>query len=134
MLRLLGSSPSTLTIFYSIHYLLFLPSVYYICSMRNDIIDRKAEILTWIKENQSKAFICRQLHCRPSTLETALKKIGCVRSTEAKWIFDNKNGGISQVGLVATILKIVNPLKGVRVRVSFPPHIESKPTRVGTTC
>lgn len=37
--------------------------------MRTDIIERKEEILKWISENKSKAFICRKLACRPITLE-----------------------------------------------------------------
>jgi len=44
--------------------------------MRQDIIDRKQEILNWIEENQSKAFICKQLKCKPETLESYLKKFG----------------------------------------------------------
>lgn len=44
--------------------------------MRNDIINRKEEIIKWIDEKQSKAFICRQLHCKPETLESYLKNFG----------------------------------------------------------
>lgn len=44
--------------------------------MRTDILERKAEILDWIKANQSKAFICTQLHCKPETLNTYLAKMG----------------------------------------------------------
>lgn len=43
--------------------------------MRNDILERKADILQWIDENQSKAFICRQLKCKPETLNSYLKKM-----------------------------------------------------------
>ena len=32
--------------------------------MRTDIIERKNEILQWIEENQSKAFIARELQCK----------------------------------------------------------------------
>ena len=39
---------------------------------RNDILERKQEILQWIEENQSKAFICRQLQCKPETLNSYL--------------------------------------------------------------
>ena len=42
--------------------------------MRHDIVERKQEILEWIDQRQSKAFICRQLKCKPDTLETYLKK------------------------------------------------------------
>jgi 5-methylcytosine-specific restriction endonuclease McrA len=44
--------------------------------MRNDIIDRKAEIVQWIQQNESKAFIARQLNCKIDTLNTYLKKFG----------------------------------------------------------
>lgn len=43
--------------------------------MRKDIIDRKNEILKWIEQNESKAFICRQLKCKPETLNAYLKKM-----------------------------------------------------------
>lgn len=43
--------------------------------MRTDILERKAEILQWIEENQSKAFICQQLRCKPETLNSYLKKM-----------------------------------------------------------
>ena len=42
---------------------------------RTDILERKAEILQWIEENQSKAFICKQLKCKPETLNAYLKKM-----------------------------------------------------------
>jgi hypothetical protein len=44
--------------------------------MRQDIIDRKQEVVEWIEDNQSKAFICRELKCKPETLESYLKKFG----------------------------------------------------------
>lgn len=44
--------------------------------MRKDILNRKDEILGWIENNESKAFICSQLHCKPETLENYLKKFG----------------------------------------------------------
>lgn len=40
--------------------------------MRNDILERKNDILQWIQENQSKAYICRELKCKPDTLERYL--------------------------------------------------------------
>ena len=43
--------------------------------MRSDILDRKQEILTWIDANESKAFICRQLQCKPGTLEKYLERM-----------------------------------------------------------
>ena len=44
--------------------------------MRTDIIERKAEILQWIDENQSKAYMARQLDCNPKTVDSVLKKLG----------------------------------------------------------
>lgn len=43
--------------------------------MREDILQKRDLILQWIEENQSKAFICRQLHCKPETLNSYLKKM-----------------------------------------------------------
>lgn len=43
--------------------------------MRTDIAARKAEILQWIDEGRSKAFICRQLKCKPDTLERWLDRL-----------------------------------------------------------
>lgn len=43
---------------------------------RTDILERKGDILKWIKEHQSKAFICRELKCKPETLDSYLKKWG----------------------------------------------------------
>jgi hypothetical protein len=43
--------------------------------MRDDILGCENLILKWINENQSKSFMCKQLHCRPSTLEKYLKKL-----------------------------------------------------------
>jgi DNA-binding CsgD family transcriptional regulator len=40
--------------------------------MRNDIIEREAEILQWIEENQSKAYMARQLNCNPKTINSIL--------------------------------------------------------------
>ena len=44
--------------------------------MRTDILERKTEILEWIEQGQSKAFICRELKCKADTLNTYLKKMG----------------------------------------------------------
>ena len=44
--------------------------------MRNDILERKQEILEWISDNQPKAFICRELNCKSETLNSYLKKMG----------------------------------------------------------
>ena len=43
--------------------------------MRTDILERKNDILKWISENQSKAYICKQLKCKPETLNAYLLKM-----------------------------------------------------------
>lgn len=43
---------------------------------RTDILERKDDILRWIAEHQSKAFICRQLNCKQDTLNSYLNKFG----------------------------------------------------------
>src|SRR5205814_8793264 len=44
--------------------------------MRRDILERRAEIIGWIAEGRPKAFMCRELHCKPETLEGYLKRMG----------------------------------------------------------
>lgn len=44
--------------------------------MRNDILDRRLDIEKWIEENQSKAYISKELSCKPATLDRALKLMG----------------------------------------------------------
>ena len=44
--------------------------------MRTDILERKNEILNWIKEEQPKCYICQQLGCKQDTLNSYLKKMG----------------------------------------------------------
>ena len=44
--------------------------------MRRDIIDKKVDIETWISQNMPKARICKELNCRPATLDSYLKKFG----------------------------------------------------------
>lgn len=44
--------------------------------MRNDILERKDEILLWISQHQPKAYICKQLQCKQDTLNSYLKKMG----------------------------------------------------------
>ena len=43
--------------------------------MRIDILERKNDIIKWINENQSKAYICRELKCKPETLNSYLLKM-----------------------------------------------------------
>lgn len=39
---------------------------------RNDILAREPEIKQWVNDHQPKAYICRQLGCKPETLERYL--------------------------------------------------------------
>jgi hypothetical protein len=43
--------------------------------MRRDIFERRAEIEAWIAEHRPKAFICRELRCKPVTLNSYLTKM-----------------------------------------------------------
>ncbi len=43
--------------------------------MREDILNQKDEIASWIKQSKSKAFICKQLGCQTTTLESYLKRL-----------------------------------------------------------
>jgi Zn finger protein HypA/HybF involved in hydrogenase expression len=46
--------------------------------MRTDILDRKADILAWIENNDSKASIAARLRCKIDTFESYMKKMGIV--------------------------------------------------------
>ena len=46
--------------------------------MRNDIIERKEEILQWINEGRSKANMARELKCKPETLNRYLETWGII--------------------------------------------------------
>lgn len=43
---------------------------------RTDILEQRNLIIQWINEHQSKAFIAKQLHCKPETLTKYLKEMG----------------------------------------------------------
>lgn len=44
--------------------------------MRLDILEQRASIEKWIAEYRPKAFICRELRCKPSTLNDYLSRMG----------------------------------------------------------
>lgn len=44
--------------------------------MRTDILERKEEILEWIDENKSKAYISKELKCKQETLNKYLIQMG----------------------------------------------------------
>ena len=43
---------------------------------RLDILDREEDIRQWIAEKKPKSFICAELDCKPSTLDSYLNKMG----------------------------------------------------------
>lgn len=45
-------------------------------NLRTDILERKEDILKWIEQHQSKAFMCRELNTKPETLNRYLKQMG----------------------------------------------------------
>ena len=45
-------------------------------NVRTDILERKEDILKWIGEKRTKAYIAAELQCKPSTLNNYLKKMG----------------------------------------------------------
>lgn len=45
---------------------------------RHDILSRSKDIRKWVRERRSKAYICQQLSCRPTTLDSYLGKLGIV--------------------------------------------------------
>ena len=44
--------------------------------MRTDILERKEDILRWIEEGKSKAYMARELSCNPKTIANILVKMG----------------------------------------------------------
>ena len=61
--------------------------------MRTDILERKEDILKWIKENQSKAFIARELKCKQETLNNYLKKMNIEYEGNQSGKGTHKNSG-----------------------------------------
>lgn len=48
--------------------------------MRKDILEKKEQIIKMIQNNEPKSLICKELNCRPSTLDSYLKKLEIVYS------------------------------------------------------
>jgi DNA-binding CsgD family transcriptional regulator len=46
------------------------------CSMRTDLLERKNDILQWITEGKSKAFMAKELGCNPKTINPLLERLG----------------------------------------------------------
>jgi Zn finger protein HypA/HybF involved in hydrogenase expression len=45
-------------------------------NLRLDILESKEKILLWIEEERSKSYICKELICKPETLDSYLIKMG----------------------------------------------------------
>ncbi len=43
--------------------------------MRNDIIEKRGDILLMVENNESKSNICKFLNCKPETLNSYLNKL-----------------------------------------------------------
>ena len=53
--------------------------------MRTDILEKEKEIRQWISEEKSKAFICKQLKCKPETLNSYLEKMNIHYDGKKDW-------------------------------------------------
>lgn len=47
-----------------------------VCIIRKDILEKRNDICRWIEEKRSKAYMCRELDCKPETLNSYLVKMG----------------------------------------------------------
>lgn len=52
---------------------------------REDILQHKEDILQWIAEQKSKAYMCKQLKCKPETLNSYLKKMNIEYAGQQGW-------------------------------------------------
>lgn len=59
--------------------------------MRTDILEKKEQILQWIEQGQSKAYISKQLKCKPETLNSYLKKMNIEYVGRQDWNKNNKS-------------------------------------------
>ena len=69
---------------------------------RKDILEKKGLILEWISENQSKAFMCRELKCKPETLNSYLKKM------EINYVGNQAGKGIKSDPKRKTAIEYIN--------------------------
>ena len=66
--------------------------------MRKDILERREDILTWIGENRSKAFIAKELNCKQDTLNKYLEQMGIVYGgNQSGKGFSKKTNGMTLV-------------------------------------
>lgn len=76
--------------------------------MRTDILEKREQILTWITEGQSKAYMCKELHCKPETLNNYLEKMDIVYS-------GNQSGkGLSKAKYASTLVEYLNTSKDIQ--------------------
>lgn len=73
--------------------------------MRIDIIKRKEEILKWINEHKSKAYIAKEIGCKQDTLNKYLKEMDIYYL-----------GNMAGIGLLKSKIKLEDILKN---RVKF---------------
>lgn len=52
---------------------------------REDILQHREDILQWIAEQKSKAYMCKQLKCKPETLNSYLEKMGIEYAGQQGW-------------------------------------------------
>ena len=67
--------------------------------MRTDLLERKNDILQWISENRSKAYMAKELGCNPKTINSLLQRLniqyngnqsgkGCVKKHQQMSLVD----------------------------------------------
>lgn len=66
--------------------------------MRTDILEKREDILTWIGENRSKAFIAKELNCKQDTLNKYLEQMGIVyKGNQSGKGFSKKTNGMTLI-------------------------------------
>ena len=66
--------------------------------MRTDILEKREDILTWIDENRSKAFIAKELNCKQDTLNKYLEQMGIVyKGNQSGKGFSKKTNGMTLI-------------------------------------
>ena len=76
--------------------------------MRTDILERREDILSWIAENRSKAYMAKELDCKQETLNTYLKKMGIVyNGNQSGKGFSKKRNGM-------TLIEYLNKSKDIQ--------------------
>ena len=66
--------------------------------MRKDILERREDILLWIDENRSKAFMARELNCKQDTLNKYLEQLGITyNGNQSGKNFSKKSRGMSLI-------------------------------------